>query len=294
MDSKKVATIVVTYNRFALLKECLQSLREQSFSDRDIIVVNNGSTDETQTWLSQQTDLIVINQENVGGAGGFFTGIKYACEHGYEYSWVMDDDVVADKDALANLMKHTDKVNGFLCSRILCLNGEMGNVPLISSAKSEQTNELLWGEALDDLMLRVDKASFVSVLIPTKVSREVGLPYRDYFIWGDDSEYTQRINCKYPSYMVIDSKVLHKRAIQRTISIFTETNKNRQKMFFYWYRNRIHMQLKFYNKLLFFSYSHLEVLKLLLQGKWWQSLVILKACWASLTFHPSVEFPANA
>lgn len=293
MAKIKIATIVVTYNRYQLLKECINSLREQTFPDHTIIVVNNGSTDETPEWLSNQHDLVIINQENVGGAGGFYTGIKYACENGYDYSWIMDDDVIADKDALRNLIKHAGKTKGFICSRIVGINGEQCNVPSIAHSRSEETNELLWGYALDDLLLRIEKASFVSVLIPTITSREIGLPYKEYFIWGDDTEYTDRISRRFPSYMAIDSKVLHKRKIQRTISIFSETDPNRQKMFFYWYRNRIHLQREFSGKVLFFLYSHYETMKLLLRGKFWQARTILKGTWASVYFHPIIQYPVK-
>lgn len=294
MDKQKVATIVVTYNRLSLLQECIQSLKDQTFKDHTIIVVNNGSTDDTPKWLEGQKDVIVITQENLGGAGGFFTGLKYACEHGYDYSWIMDDDVVAEKDALEKLMLHAGTTRGFLCSRIIGLNGEQCNVPLISKSRSDDTNELLWGEKLDEKLLKLDCASFVSVLIPTMTSKEIGLPYREYFIWGDDTEYTSRISCRYPSYMVIDSKVVHKRKIQRTISIFTETDKKRQKMFYYLYRNRIHFPSQLSTKFVYFAYSHFEAIKLLCRGKWWQFCTVLKGTWASLFFHPQIKYPNNA
>ena len=46
-----VACIVVTFNRLPLLKKCLNSIRNQTNKDFDIIVVNNGSTDGTKEWL---------------------------------------------------------------------------------------------------------------------------------------------------------------------------------------------------------------------------------------------------
>lgn len=51
--NKKVAAIVVTFNRITLLKECIEALRKQSYADFSIIVVDNGSTDGTNLWLSE-------------------------------------------------------------------------------------------------------------------------------------------------------------------------------------------------------------------------------------------------
>lgn len=53
---KKVAIIVVTYNRLNLLRDCIASLRSQTYQDSSIIVINNGSTDDTSQWLSAQKD----------------------------------------------------------------------------------------------------------------------------------------------------------------------------------------------------------------------------------------------
>ena len=291
MKEKKVAAIVVTYNRFILLQECIESLRAQTYQQMSIIVVNNGSTDETSGWLEKQKDLIVINQKNVGGAGGFYTGIKYACEHGFEFSWVMDDDVVADVDALSNLICHTDKTEGFLCSRVLDTSMKMCNVPKISLRKSEETNELQWGNMLQEKLLMVDVASFVSVLIPSRLVYEVGLPFKLYFIWGDDTEYTTRISSKHISYMAIDSQVIHKRKIQKTISIFTEKDPNRLNNYFYLYRNRISLQKSFSKKLIFGIHSIFQAFQLLLRFRWKSAYIVLKGIWASLFFHPVIEYP---
>ena len=69
MKPEKIIAVVVTYNRKELLKKCIGKLRENNPSQ--IIVVNNDSTDGTAQWLETQTDLMVIQQENLGGSGGF-------------------------------------------------------------------------------------------------------------------------------------------------------------------------------------------------------------------------------
>lgn len=291
--NKKVAAIVVTFNRITLLKECIEALRKQSYADFSIIVVDNGSTDGTNLWLSEQGDLIVVKQENLGGAGGFYAGIRYACEHGFEYSWIMDDDVVANINSLENLMKHCDDVNGFLCSHVLDLNSYPCNVPKISMTKSKVTGELLWGEKIDKGLLRVDVTSFVSLLFRNSLVYEIGLPYKEYFIWGDDTEYTTRISMRYSSYMVLDSVVVHKRKIQGVLSIFTEKDKNRIKNYFYAYRNRIHGQHSFGKSFLWCCYSIMQALKLLFTGNFYKAYIVCKAILCSLFFSPQIKFPGT-
>ena len=289
----RIAVIVVTYNRIELLKECIDSIRNQTFSSYSIIVVNNGSTDSTAEWLLEQTDVITITQENVGGAGGFFTGIKYACEHGYEYSWIMDDDVIVTPNALQNLIDATLYGNGFICSRVVDVQGNNCNVPKISNAKSETTGEPIWGQYIACGLLRTDITSFVSVLLPSRIVYELGLPHSEYFIWGDDTEYTSRISAKYPSYMAINSIVIHKRKISSVLSIFTEEDPGRIRNYFYAYRNRIHNQKKVYRKILLFVYSLYEGLRLLFRRKYYACFIVLKGTLASVFFHPTIKFPSE-
>src|SRR5476651_747432 len=103
--SKRVAAVVVTYNRLKLLKEGIEALKKQSRKPEAIIVVNNGSTDGTDTWLAAQKDLIVYNQENVGGAGSFYRGIKEAYDAGFDWIWVMDDDGYPAVNCLEKLIE---------------------------------------------------------------------------------------------------------------------------------------------------------------------------------------------
>ena len=290
----KVAIIVVTYNRLELLKECIDSLRNQSYKNCNIIVINNGSTDDTLNWLSSQNDLIFITQENSGGAGGFFTGIKYACEKGYQYSWVMDDDVITDEYALENLINKTPYCPGFICSKVLDLESNLCNVPKISSKKSSKTGEQTWGNKLNNNLLQVEITSFVSMFFNNQLVYQIGLPYKEYFIWGDDTEYSSRISNLHDSYMAIDSVVTHKRAIQSVLSIFTETNKKRIDNYFYAYRNRIHNQRTIYKKILMYIYSVFEFFKLVFTGHLYSAKIVAKGLFAALFFNPTIKYPKNA
>lgn len=87
-----IIAVVVTYNRIELLKRNIRCL-QQNKPVSSIIIVNNGSTDGTTEWLASQKELTVINQPNVGGAGGFYTGIQHAYNAHADWIWCMDDDV---------------------------------------------------------------------------------------------------------------------------------------------------------------------------------------------------------
>ena len=59
---EKVIAVVVTYNRQALLSECIAALRKQSRPLDSILVINNGSTDTTEEWLKQQSDVFLSHK----------------------------------------------------------------------------------------------------------------------------------------------------------------------------------------------------------------------------------------
>jgi len=209
---KKVGALVVTFNRITLLKEAIDSLRLQTFKDMQIVVVNNGSTDGTKEWLEMQEDIYTITQDNSGGAGGFFTGMKYIAEAGYEYCWLMDDDVECSSTALSELLiaMKSDANIGFVCSKVIGIQGEPMNIPEVDT-RSTKNGYPYWYDRINDYMVRVVSASFVSILLSTEKIFELGLPYKDFFIWGDDLEYTLRISKKYNSYIVFRSEIIHKR-----------------------------------------------------------------------------------
>src|SRR5207302_3334529 len=87
-----------------LLSECISALRNQT-KKVDILVINNGSTDDTLKWLGAQTDIEFFSQDNMGSAGGFYTGIKMAYKSGYSWIWLMDDDGYPKNDALEKLLE---------------------------------------------------------------------------------------------------------------------------------------------------------------------------------------------
>ncbi|HEX6929022.1 MAG TPA: glycosyltransferase, partial [Gammaproteobacteria bacterium] len=86
-----VSVIVATHNRSAYLKETIPSVLDQSFSDLELIIVDDGSTDDTQQVLGTFDDprLVVVRQENAGVAAARNAGIARARGH---FMLVHDDD----------------------------------------------------------------------------------------------------------------------------------------------------------------------------------------------------------
>ncbi|KGI60834.1 glycosyltransferase family 2 protein [Prevotella sp. S7 MS 2] len=193
-EIKKIIAVVVTYNRIELLQRGIASLRQQQGLSK-VIVVDNGCTDGTCEWLDEQTDLTVIHQENVGGSGGFYTGIQRAYTDGADWIWCMDDDVFPRPDCLIQLLKYIEQPSiGILSPRRL-LDGQVFTHEF---QKFDFTNPLasMHGRKLAKQQIsqatEIVGADFEGPLINRTVVERIGLPNKELFIFCDDTDYCLR------------------------------------------------------------------------------------------------------
>jgi rhamnopyranosyl-N-acetylglucosaminyl-diphospho-decaprenol beta-1,3/1,4-galactofuranosyltransferase len=235
--TKSIAAIVVTHNRLKLLQECIDSIRNQSYKPTEIIVINNNSSDGTKEWLDQQSDLRVVHQANLGGAGGFHRGIREAYTLGYDWFWCMDDDTIPQRDALHSLALSPHFANssniGYLSSLVKWTDGSIHYMNMHPPSKAVDW----YGTVLESKCVSTITSSFVSILINRDAVTAVGLPIKEFFIWQDDVEYTQRISKKFKNYCVLDSIVIHKTPTNSTASSAIDPTYYRKKC--YGLRNKV-------------------------------------------------------
>ena len=189
-----IIAVVVTYNRLELLKRniaCLKQNRPVSC----IIVVNNGSTDGTTAWLSNEEGLVVINQENVGGSGGFYSGIRQACLMEADWIWCMDDDVFPRSDCMEHLLLHVANANvGILAPRRL----QEGKIFTNDFQALNLTNPFtsLYKGKLSKMEIsypvEICGTAFEGLFIRRSVVDKIGLPNKELFIFCDDTDYCIR------------------------------------------------------------------------------------------------------
>lgn len=290
---KKIATVVVTYNRKDLLLENIQSLLAQTARlEMDIIVIDNASTDGTKDSLKKHIDsenVIYLNTgENLGGAGGFQYGIKYAVEHSYDYIWIMDDDTMPTPIALEELLKAIQRIPqdfGFLSSRVEWIDGSLCKM----NAQKLNRNRIVEKD-----IIQCKEATFVSLFIPASVVREVGLPIKEFFIWGDDIEYTRRISEKKKSYYIEKSVVVHKTANNVGSNIAKDSN-DRLERYRYAYRNEVYIarhgsKAKKGYQFCKIIYHIFRVLLCAKENRGTRIGIILKASIEGMCFDPQIEF----
>ena len=105
---KKVSVIIPVYNCSEYLDECFQSVENQTFSlsDMEIIVVNDGSTDNSleiiQKYTQKHPDWVLVNQENSGLSKSRNNALDICTA---EYITFLDSDDYIPRDAIENLYR---------------------------------------------------------------------------------------------------------------------------------------------------------------------------------------------
>ena len=294
MDHSEIAAIVVTYNRLDLLRECLTALRAQTCNAFDILVVDNASTDGTDTFLAELEKNGTIRcfntGKNLGGAGGFNYGIRKAFESGYEYYWLMDDDTIPKPTALEELLHASQALQGkygFLYSYAEWVDGSICNmngpseIPGLPVVYDDSGNEII----------PIKRGTFVSFFVSREIVRKIGLPIKEFFIWADDTNYCSRICKVLPGYWVTASRVVHKIKNNSEPNLVNDSVE-RLGRYVYYYRNRLYNARMNHAIPSYFWHILKRCGRILLSAKdhkWLRMRKMLQGVWQGFSFKPEIE-----
>ncbi|HLP00129.1 MAG TPA: glycosyltransferase [Fimbriimonas sp.] len=88
----KVSILLTCYNHLAYLPAAMEGVRAQTYTDFEVIAIDDGSTDGSREWLAQQPDIkLVLNEKNLGTYGTLNKGLELATG---DYVAVLNDDDV--------------------------------------------------------------------------------------------------------------------------------------------------------------------------------------------------------
>lgn len=214
---KGICAIVVTYNRKNLVMNCLYGIIKQvTQSVSAIVIVDNSSADGTYDTLlsaglvsAQLVDknkyklglkelifekstipiYYLLLNKNIGGAGGFSIGLRFAYEKGYEWFWLLDDDVEPEIDCLYNLTKFT-KISKCIHPRRRYRDGsfiEWEGYIDIFSGKRISLNDISFRNGKEYCF--VNFGCFEGMLIHREIVDKIGFPDERFFIVYDDTVY---------------------------------------------------------------------------------------------------------
>lgn len=113
MEGKKVSIVIPLYNSEKFIKDCIDSILNQTYKNFELIVVNDGSTDGSLEICKKVKDdrIILINQNNFGAPAARNNGLKKSTG---EYIMFLDSDDILEKNAIEKLYNKIEKDNSDL------------------------------------------------------------------------------------------------------------------------------------------------------------------------------------
>lgn len=194
----KIAAVIVTYNRKELLEKNIKALFSQSIKLDRIFIIDNNSKDGTKKYLEEKgyldSEIIeyIFLEKNIGGAGGFSLGTKYAYERGFDFICLMDDDGRPNNnntiknllDAALEIYKNEKKImiNPLVIGNETTLSFGLRKIQTISEAISISEKGII----------RNIINPFNGTLISKELIESIDIPNKEFFIKGDEAEYMMR------------------------------------------------------------------------------------------------------
>jgi GT2 family glycosyltransferase len=223
----RVFVVLLNWNGWQDTIECLESLEAMNHPGLRLVVVDNGSTDDSWERLSAWRagggpggrDLALIQSgDNLGFAGGSNIGMKYALEAGADVVWLLNNDTVVEPQSLSRMLSvlearpdvqvaspqiryFHDRSRIWNCGGFLTWYG---------------TYRYLYAGAAtaDAPSSGTERITFVSgcaPLIRASLLREVGLLTTRFFFGTEDIEFSQRLQEAGKSIVCVhDSVIFHK------------------------------------------------------------------------------------
>lgn len=163
----RVLAVVLTCSAPEHVRRCIASLSGQKRRPDGVLVIDNCGDPPVTADLFDTTLPVVILRtgKNVGPAGGFATAIDVFLGSGYDFVWLMDDDISPHPVCLETLV-------------VAVGDTEAIAVPFLAADPHHDERRHSWG--------------WWAVLIPRRVAQRHGGPRAEFVWWLEDTEYMQR------------------------------------------------------------------------------------------------------
>lgn len=218
---RHITALVITHNRRRLLLECLEGVFAQTQPIDRVLLIDNASTDGTAELLAErglldrpQLEYVRLDR-NRGSSGGFAEGVRRARALESDWIWMMDDDSAAGPDVLERLLASPpagDPRSAALCPKVVYGDGTLDRNQRGDFRR--RLRPLPESAYVAGAYPTLGFLSFVGALVRTSVVRAVEPPKAEFFVWGDDVEYSLRLRHHGEIRLVSEATMVHNRVSQ--------------------------------------------------------------------------------
>ena len=257
----KVSIIILNWNGLKDTLECLESISKISYSNYEIIIVDNNSKGNDVEIIEKEYGNIIkkimVNECNLGFSGGCNVGINYALHNNTEFVLLLNNDTIVENDFLDELIKTALSVPyagivgpiiGYYYDREKIWSAYGSISKIRSSGFTKKFNTKI------DLLNKNEQCTFLSgccQLIRKDVIEKIGLLDEKYFLYLEDTDYCWRTSkAGYKIVMVAKSKIYHK------VNVSSRRD-NSLTPFYYTTRNRFYFAKKSFGNLYFLAYWYI-------------------------------------
>lgn len=177
---KLVSIITPLYNGERYIKETIESVQKQTYTDWEMVIVDDGSTDDSQNIVRQMAACdprirVYINEKNMGAAATRNQGIQLAQGR---YIAFLDSDDLWKSNKLEKQIAFMTEKNAAFCYSACEVIDEAGKTTGIVRHVPTYVNykELLKGNVIPCVTVVLDRTQFASIVMP-----EIG--HEDYATW---------------------------------------------------------------------------------------------------------------
>ncbi len=216
-----VVVVVVNWNGASQSRRCLQSLQNLDYSNVEVCLVDNGSSDGSGRELADEFSEVTVLalESNLGYAGGCNAGIRWAEQSGGAYVWLLNNDTTVDAAALRALVTRGEEfcsagATAILSPKILL----MAEPNKIWSAGGTlrwpwlERDHVGTGEEDNSRTMpgQLEWASGCSLFFPTSVASAVGPLDERYFLYLEDVDWCLRARRRgIPIWFVPEARLWH-------------------------------------------------------------------------------------
>jgi GT2 family glycosyltransferase len=216
----KVTVIILNWNGKEDTLECLTSVKSISYINYNIIVVDNGSIDNSVSAIKSlfPEATLLETGKNLGFAEGNNVGIRYAMKTGADYIFLLNNDTVVDINILNALVSASKKKNdqGIFGAKIYYYDHPK---TIWFAGGYWDTSQLTFshsGIGIQDsekfcVTQPCDYVCGCALFLSSNVIESVGLMDKKFFLTYEETDWCYRANkLGFPSYFVPEAKLWHK------------------------------------------------------------------------------------
>jgi GT2 family glycosyltransferase len=227
-ESPKVYIVVLNWNGWQDTIECLESLLKLNYPNFQVVIVDNGSTDESiakiGAWIAGKNSCVLLETKaNLGYAAGNNVGLRWVIDRAdFGYVWLLNNDTVVHPDALRHLVRRMqEKPGAGICGSAVLQYHDRGKIASLGEVYDRwqaQGYQLEANKPYDPgkieqyrkLERKIDYVVGAAMFVSCEFLRDIGLLCEEYFLYFEEIDWATRARGRYSLALAPESIVYHK------------------------------------------------------------------------------------